>query len=80
MEADEIFSKKDSDGDTVFTYIKAQDLNGVSFYHFIICMRVEKDRNDNTDALVPIISFPTVDGDLYKFYRKGDLISGSLKN
>jgi len=80
MDADEILSKKDNEGDTIFTYIKAQDLNGVSFYHFILCMRLEKDWNDNTDAIIPIISFPTVDGELYKFYREGELISGSLKN
>jgi hypothetical protein len=80
MEPDEIYSKKDSDGDKIFTYIKAQDKDGISFYHFIICMRIEKDWNDNTDALLPVISFPTLDGELYKHYKEGDLVSGSLKN
>lgn len=80
MDPDEIYSKKDSDGDKIFTYIKAQDKDGISFYHFIICMRIEKDWNDNTDALLPVISFPTLDGELYNHYKDGDLISGSLKN
>lgn len=80
MNPDEIYSSTDEEGDTIFTYIKAHDREGVSFYYFIVCLRLEKGFEQNTDALVPIISFPSVDGELYRTYRKGELISGNLKN
>lgn len=80
MNPDEIYSSVDEEGDTIYTYIKAHDREGVSFYYFIVCMRLEKGFEHNTDALVPIISFPSVDGELYRTYKKGELISGSLKN
>ncbi|MCF8058453.1 MAG: hypothetical protein K9K67_04100 [Bacteriovoracaceae bacterium] len=80
MEPDEIYSSKDEEGDTIFTYIKAHDREGVSFYYFIVCLRIEEGFQENTDALVPIVSFPSVDGELYRTYRRGELISGNLKN
>lgn len=80
MNPDEIYCSKDDEGDVIYTYIKAHDREGVSFYYFIICYRLEKEFKENTDALVPIISFPTVDGEMYRLYKKGELISGSLKN
>ena len=80
MDPDEIYSHKDDEGDVIYTYIKAHDREGVSFYYFILCLRLQKQIEENKDALIPIISFPSVDGDIYRSYRKGDLISGSLKN
>ena len=80
MDPDEIFSRKDEEGDVIYTYIKAHDREGVSFYYFIVCLRIEKGFEENKDALVPIISFPSVDGDIYRTYREGELISGNLKN
>ncbi len=80
MEPDEIFSRKDEEGDIIYTYIKAHDREGISFYYFIVCLRLEKGFEENKDALVPIISFPSVDGDIYRTYREGELISGNLKN
>lgn len=80
MSPDEIYSSTDKEGDTIYTYIKAHDREGVSFYYFIVCLRLQKGFQENTDALVPILSFPSVDGELYRTYRKGELISGSLKN
>jgi len=80
MEPDEIYSTVDDEGDTIYTYIKAHDREGVSFYYFIVCMRLKEGFQENTDALVPVVSFPSVDGELYRMYRKGELISGNLKN
>jgi len=80
MNPDEIYSSKDDEGDTIYTYIKAHDREGVSFYYMILCYRLDTQYDKNTDALVPIVSFPTVDGDMYRLYKKGDLISGNLKN
>jgi hypothetical protein len=80
LDPDEIYSFKDREGDSIFTYIKAQDRDGISFFYFIVCMRVEKDWNQNVDALLPIITFPTLDGELYQEYKRGELVSGSLRN
>ncbi len=79
---DEIYSYEDDDGDDLFTYIKAYDQGGVSFYYFIIC--VEFERNEEVDGqtrrVIPLMAFPTLDGELYRTYKSGKLISGSLKN
>jgi len=80
MSPDEIYSHKDREGDTIYTYIKAHDREGVSFYFFIVCLRLKEGIEENTDALVPIVSFPSVDGEMYRLYKKGDLVSGNLKN
>jgi len=80
MEPDEIYRHVDDEGDTFYTYIKAHDREGVSFYYFIICTRVKEGVDLNTDALYPILSFPSVDGEMYGLYQKGELISGNLRN
>ncbi len=80
MSPDEIYRHLDDEGDTIYTYIKAHDREGVSFYYFIICTRVKEGVDLNTDALYPILSFPSVDGEMYGLYQKGELISGNLRN
>ncbi len=78
--ADEIYTQIDEEGDDVLIYIKAHEKDEVPFYYFIICMQVEIDEEQHLDALLPIISFPSIDGELYKKYRKGRLVSGGPKN
>ncbi|MAF78642.1 MAG: hypothetical protein CME60_10795 [Halobacteriovoraceae bacterium] len=80
MNPDEIYRHQDEEGDTIYTYIKAHDREGVSFYYFIICSRVKEGADLNTEALYPILSFPSVDGEMYKLYQKGELVSGNLRN
>ncbi len=77
---DEIYRHKDDEGDIIFTYIKAHDREGVSFYYFIICARVKEGADLSSDALYPILSFPSVDGEMYKLYQKGELVSGNLRS
>ena len=76
---DEIFSFKDDESDTILTYIKAHEKEGISFYFFVLCLKYDIGKSDE-EAMIPILAFPTVDGEIYKIYRKGDLVSGSLKN
>lgn len=80
MEPDEIYRHNDDEGDTIYTYIKAHDREGVSFYYFIICSRVKEGADLSNEALYPILSFPSVDGEMYKLYQKGELVSGNLRN
>lgn len=79
---DEIYTYEDDDGDDLFTYIKAYDQGGVSFYYFIVCVEFERDQESDgeTRRVIPLIAFPTLDGDLYRIYKSGKLISGNLKN
>ena len=79
---DEIYRDEDDDGDQIFNYIKAYQQNGISFYYFIVCVELEKEEgaHEETRKIIPLMAFPTLDGELYKMYRSGELVSGSLKN
>lgn len=77
---DEVFQYTDEEGDEIYTYIKAHDQKGVSFYYFIMLLKVDKRWSPDKDTLLPIISFPSVDGELYNSHRKGAQVTGSLKN
>jgi hypothetical protein len=77
---DEVYKDVDSDGDTLYTYIKAYDKEGVSFYYFVICMKLDMEAGGGEDVIVPVLTFPSVDGDLYRYYHKGEQVSGPLKN
>jgi len=71
---DEIYKWNDLEGDELYSYIKAHDSGGISFYYVVICV------GKLAPQLLPILSFPTLDPGLYKSYKKGTLVSGKLKN
>jgi hypothetical protein len=77
---DQVFKRNDDDGDTLFTYIKAYDKQGVSFYYFVVCMKLDMEGEEGEEVIVPILTFPSVDGDLYRLYHEGEQVSGPLKN
>lgn len=77
---DEIFQYIDDEGDQIYTYIKAHDQKGVSFYYFILLLKIDKRWSPDKDTLLPIISFPSVDGELYNTHRRGSQVTGTLKN
>lgn len=77
---DEIYQFNDEEGDTIYTYIKAHAEGAVSFFYFILCMPVGEGEEVDTQAVVPVIAFPTLDADIHRAYKQGTLISGALKN
>ena len=107
---DEVYNSTNEEGDDIYTYIKAHEKDGVSFYYFVICLcldseanwsasekieaRMEKEEDVDaeevlesateavmeSEALFPIISFPSLDGELYRTYKRGNLVSGNLKS
>ncbi|MBT7608813.1 MAG: hypothetical protein HN576_03595 [Bacteriovoracaceae bacterium] len=79
-EPDEIFSYNDEEGDTIYVYIKAHDKDGASFYYFVVSFNYQSNFEQRLESLLPIISFPSVDPELYRFYCKGERLTGSLKN
>ena len=76
---DEIYEWSDSSGDELLVYIKALSEETFSFYLFIVAYQSE-DFVRKQNILLPILIFPTVDSDLYSFYRRGRLVSGHFKN
>lgn len=71
---DEIYKWRDHEGDELYSYIKVHDSGGISFYYVVICV------GRLIAQLLPILSFPTLDPNLYNSYKKGTLVTGNLKN
>jgi hypothetical protein len=81
---DEIYRWQDGDGDTLLTYIKAHNQGNTSFFYFVIMLKVDPrwvvNPENARDVLVPVLSFPSVDGQMSAFYRRGDLLSSVTRN
>lgn len=79
MEADEIYEREDDEGDVIITYIKSFAENNSSFFYLVLCLKKPHEKNGE-ELILPIISFPSVDAQLYKKYKEGEQISGIIKN
>lgn len=81
---DEVYRFIDDDKDVIFSYIASFAHEGTSFFYVVLFWapgnEVELDLEAGSEAILPITSFPTINGDLVKFFRKGELISGNLRN
>ena len=75
---DEVFEKKDKEGDVIFTYIKSFSRGHETFYYIVICLkRIMEGENVN---VYPILALPTVDLEMCQEFRGGTRLSGPLKN
>lgn len=78
---DEVFEKKDNEGDVLFTYIKSfsRGAHGEEgFFYIVICL---KRSTDATNVNVyPILAIPTTDIKMCQEFRGGTRLSGPLKN
>ncbi len=79
-EPDEIFKYNDEEGDTLLTYVKSYQKDKQNFFYIVICMKVDMRESANEEVLIPIVSFPSQDKDLYIKYAHGERISGNIKN
>lgn len=78
---DSVFHSKDEAGDDISNYIKSYKKGGKDFYYVVSCYKVElKEEGVTKIAVLPIISFPSIDKDLYQFYAVGDREKERLKN
>ncbi len=77
-EYDELYLGFDEEGDQIYTYIKSFEKEGISFFYIILCQH--QDSEEDLKIVLPILSFPTIDGDLCGHYRNGEQISGNLHN
>jgi hypothetical protein len=75
---DEVFEKKDKEGDVIFTYIKAFSRGRETFYYIVTCLkRIMEGENVN---VYPILALPTIDMEMCQEFRGGTRLSGPLKN
>lgn len=75
---DEVFEKKDKEGDMIFTYIKAFPRASETFYYIVTCLkRIMEGENVN---VYPILALPTIDLEMCQEFRGGTRLSGPLKN
>lgn len=77
---DEVYAMEDENGDDIHTYIKSFQAFGKAFFYVVVCMRVSIKAPEDHDALLPVISFPSTDQNLYKDYAVGERISGVVKS
>lgn len=78
---DSIFHFEDEAGDELVNYIKSFQKFRKDFYFVVTCQKLEiKDKDVTKLALLPVISFPSIDKDLYKFYAIGTSENTRLKN
>lgn len=77
---DEVYKDEDEDSDEYFVYLKGHQHAGVSFYHVVLGIKLDVNQANNDDVIYPILSFPTLDGDLVKSYCQGEKVSGQLRN
>jgi len=75
---DEVFEKKDKEGDMIFTYIKAFSRGSETFYYIVTCLkRIMEGENVN---VYPILALPTRDMEMCQEFRGGTKLSGPRKN
>ncbi|MBF0363151.1 MAG: hypothetical protein HQK49_19170 [Oligoflexia bacterium] len=74
---DEVYRLLDSGKDILLTYIKVFSKENISFYYLVICLQHSHQHTTEENYLIPIISFPTIDGELYRKYKKGEKIEGT---
>lgn len=78
---DEVFEKKDNEGDVIFTYIKtfSRGAHGEeNFYYIVLCLKRTTDAT--TVNVYPILAVPTTDMKMCQEFRGGTKLSGPLKN
>ena len=71
---DEVFEKKDNEGDVIFSYIKSFN----NFFYIVTCLKRKLD-NDVVNVY-PILALPTTDIKMCQEFRGGTKLTGPLKN
>lgn len=76
-EPDEVYSFVDDGGDKIQTFIKSFKGEQGAFYYFVTCLKLNR---KSGKGFVPIFSFPSRDGNIYRKFSRGNLVSGNLKS
>lgn len=76
---DDEFHGEDEAGDHIITFIKSFKRDEVSFYYVAICLQVDIPGTEDI-ALLPVLSFPSKDDDLYTHYAVGEKKNTRITN
>lgn len=74
---DETYAFEDDEGDEIFTFIKSFLVDDESFYTIALCYPYKVKQGIQ---MLPILSFPSRDDDLYPHYIRGRKINEKLKS
>jgi hypothetical protein len=77
---DEVYAYKDIDNDQIYVYFKAHCEGKKTYFQIVLALMMDHETSEVHDVVVPILSFPTLDPELYKNYQRGEQLSGNLKN
>lgn len=79
---DEVYKFKDSEGDTIFCYIKGlkEKNKKESYYYYVLCLDVDPNSCDTMESVHPVLAFPSKSVDIYNEFQKGNLVAGTIKN
>lgn len=78
---DSVFHFEDEAGDKLVNYIKSFQKFRKDFYYVVTCQKMEIKEGELTKlALLPVISFPSIDKNLYSYYAVGLSENKRLKN
>lgn len=78
-DADEEYLTEDDAGDEVMTFIKSFQMNGIFFFYIACCVRITLSQVGDK-VMIPILSFPSIDQQLYKYYAVGQRKNEKLTN
>lgn len=76
---DEIYETKDSEGDLNCHYLKSfmDEIVG-NYFYVLVCLKITNERNEIN--IFPIMSFPTIDPNLFMKFRTGSRVMSILSN
>jgi len=66
-------------GQELLSYMKSGSGKHGAFFYIVICLRLADDAAEN-NLVVPVFSFPTIDGDLYQQFCEGTQVFGDIKS
>lgn len=78
---DEVFERRDNEGDKLFSYIKTFTRGprpSDSFYYIVVCLK----RNEGVEVtnVYPVLGLPTTDMEMCQEFRIGTRLTGPLQN
>jgi hypothetical protein len=80
-DADEVYEYEDDSMDTIATYIKSFKKQDLNFYYVVMCLQIDfNDQKGSKRAMLPILTFPSIDNELYTFYAVGKSLNTKIKN
>lgn len=83
---DEVCQFTGPHGEELIVHIKAHEKGGISFYYYVICVggiflkKILPKQQIDENQVIPLLAFPSLNGEVYKYYKRGKQILGGLKN